>query len=137
MATVAFFGNAGCTVLQKQQQYDFEGQHGNMLMFFGMLIALIICFAYWFFFGRRGTVAILRKAGMIPIIAGVGNAFQNLLVILLASTTLSAGIVYPVLAVGSLMLTILLSVLLFKERLSPRKWIGIAVGTLAILLFKL
>jgi multidrug transporter EmrE-like cation transporter len=77
---------------------------------------------------------ILKRSWYFPVLAGSLNAVLNLFVILLATSTLSPNLIYPVLSIGGLMLTILVSAFIFKEKLRWWQWIGIAVGIVAILL---
>ena len=62
----------------------------------------------------------LRRAWPYPMAAGVSNAALNLLVIALAGSSLSPGLIYPVIAVGGLTITTLCSALLFREKLQGR-----------------
>ena len=71
------------------------------------------------------------------MLAGSFNVLQNLLVIILASTTLPTSVTYPVLAVGYLALTSLGAKLFFKERLSLKQWIGLAVGAAAVVVLSI
>ena len=64
--------------------------------------------------------------------AGVSNAVLNLLVIALASSSLSPSLIYPVIAVGGLTITTLCSALLFREKLHWRQWLGVFIGIAAV-----
>ena len=137
LVSLCFLSNSACTIIQKQQQLDFGGQHGKLMMMVATFISTCCCVVLWLIKGR-GAFAKTKPASLfVPMAAGFFNSMQNLLVILLATMTISAGIVYPTLAVGSLMLTSIVSVLIFKEKLSAKKWIGIAIGAVAILLLNL
>ena len=61
----------------------------------------------------------------------------NFLVILLAVTTMSPALIYPGIAVGGFILTTLASVALFGERPTPRQWVGLSVGAVAIVFLNL
>ena len=69
--------------------------------------------------------------------AGVSNFGLNVFVILLAGTTLSPAIIYPVVGVGGLMLTTLFGVVVLREKLKWWQWIGLLIGAGAILLLSL
>lgn len=131
---MAFFGNAGCTISQREQQMAFGYQHGNMLMAFATLFATLGFTVMWLKTDKKDTVAILKSNGYLPVISGIVNVFSNLLVIILASSTLSASLVFPTIAIGALALTTLFSVFAFKERLYFWQWLGIVFGAVAILL---
>lgn len=134
---LAFFGNAGCTIVQRHQQKAFAYQYGNMLMFFALLCASVAFVAAWLKSDKKDTVTILKKSGYLPAITGVANVLLNVFVILLASASLSASLVFPTMSVGALALTTLFSVFALKERLRWWQWLGIAVGALAIVLLSI
>ena len=50
---------------------------------------------------------------------------------------MSPVILYPGMAVGGLMLTVLFSFFGFKERLRPLQWCGLAAGAVALVLLNL
>ena len=39
---LAFFGNAGCAIVQRTQQLQYAGRYGNMLMFFALLFSSLV-----------------------------------------------------------------------------------------------
>ena len=135
--SLAFLGNAGCSIFQKSQQIAFHGQHGSMFMFFAVALAAVISFIAYWAQDKRETRTLLKNAGAIPIVAGVSNALGNLFVVLLATTTLSPNLIYPTIAIGGLMITSTASVVLFKERLRWWQWFGVAVGALAVTLLSI
>jgi multidrug transporter EmrE-like cation transporter len=53
---------------------------------------------------------------------------------LIATTSLSSSLVYPVLGVGSLGVVILFSLMAFKEKIRKIQWLGLALGAAAIAL---
>ena len=75
---------------------------------------------------------ILKDSWYFPVSAGGLNAVLNLFVILLAGTDLSTSIIYPVLSIGGLMITTLVSMFIFEEKMRWWQWVGIAVGIAAI-----
>ena len=69
----------------------------------------------------------------LPALSGLFNFFQNLFVIALA-TLLSSNIVYPVLMIGSLSITLVFSIGIFREKMKWWQWIGVLLGAVAIAL---
>ena len=136
-AAMSFAGNAGCAIIQRTQQQQFENKHGNMLMLFALAFSTVFCLIHYLVCDKSDTKKILKSSSVFPIVSGLANFVSNLCIILLASTTLSPGIIYPVLAVGSLSLTSLFSLVIFKEKLHPMQWIGMAVGTVAVVLLSI
>lgn len=133
----SFFGNAICSIVQREQQIAFDYAYGNALMFFALLCAVVIFFVVWLKTDKKDTVVLLKTNGYLPVIAGVGNVFMNVCVILLASATLSASLVFPTMSVGALALTTLFSLFAFKERLRWWQWLGILLGAIAIVILSI
>ena len=129
---LAFVGNGGCLIVQKSQQMAFNNQHSNMLMAFAMLVSTIVGIVMMIKSDMVDLKPILKKGGIFAGLVGVSNVLLNLFVLLLANTTLSPSLIYPTIAVGSLIITSLLSIVLFRERLKWWQWIGVAVGVVAV-----
>jgi drug/metabolite transporter (DMT)-like permease len=129
---LAFVGNGGCLIVQKSQQMAFNNQHSNMLMAFAMVICIIAGTIALIKSDKVDVKPIVKKGGIFAYLVGVSNVLLNLFVLLLANTTLSPSLIYPTLAVGSLIITTILSIFLFKERLKWWQWIGVAVGMIAV-----
>ena len=135
-ASVMFVVTASCAIVQKAEQIAFEGKHGAMFMFFGVMIAAMICLGYFLLTEKPDVQKMLKTAWWYPVGAGMSSALGNLFVVLMA-TKLSSNLVYPTLAVGCLALTSVGAVVLFKEKLAWWQWIGVAVGTVAVALLSI
>ena len=130
-------GNAGCSIVQKYQQMAFNGLHGKQLMFFGTMIAVLVCFIFSIKEDKTNWKMAAKRTGFFPIIAGISSAVLNLLIMILYTTTISTSVIFPVIAVGGLSLTVLVSIFIFKERLKPIQWIGLVVGVVAVALLNI
>ena len=73
---------------------------------------------------------------LFGILVGIPNYFSAKF-LLGALETLPAVIVYPVYSVGSILVVTLAGVLLFRERLEKRQWIGLAAILAALVLLNL
>lgn len=135
-ASLTFLANAGCAVVQKQQQLDFGGEHGNMMMFFAMLLAVAANLVSYLRAGK-GDPCEIKKSVWIPMASGVANGVQNLAYILLATAALSPSVYFPVIGVAMVLFTTLYSRFVLKETLSARKWVGVFVGLAAVALLNL
>jgi drug/metabolite transporter (DMT)-like permease len=71
------------------------------------------------------------------MIAGVCNFALNFFVILLASSSLSPSLIYPVMSVGSLACITVASIFLFKEKMKWWQWLGVAIGAMAVTILSL
>ncbi len=131
-AVLMLFGNAGCTIVQRMQQTAFQGQHGALLMLGAMTISLIANFVIYVTGDKSETKIILKKSWCFPVAAGACNVALNLFVMLLAVSSLSPSLIYPVISIGGLIVSILFSVLVFKEKLRWWQWVGVALGCVSV-----
>lgn len=132
-----FLGNGSCTIIQKEEQLRFHGSYGSMMMFFAMLFVFGMSLIVFFCSPKQGTRETMKRAGWLPAVGATCNVVLNLFVIRLAKTSLSPSVIYPVLAVGGLALTTLISVICFRERLSRVQWAGLGLGAVAVALLNL
>ena len=136
-AVLAFAGNGICSTVQKQQQLDFDHQHGNMMMFFALICSVLTCLVLYLRAKPENTADIVKRTGWMPAASGIFNMAINLLTILLTATSLPSGVVYPTISVGSLIFLSIASRFIFKEKLSTRQWIGMGIGIAAVLILSL
>jgi drug/metabolite transporter (DMT)-like permease len=131
-ALLAFIGNAGCSIIQRTQQINCNGQYGSFFMVLSMgissVIGIIICLQSKGFSNKQ----ILRKKWYFPVLAGVFNALQHVVIIYLVNTPLSPSLIYPSTAVGGLIVTTIFSTIVFKEKMRLWQWIGVVLGAAAI-----
>ena len=128
-------GNAGCSIAQKTQQMNFDGKYGAFMMLLSTGMSVIICAFIYLFSDRCGIAA--TKSLYIPTVAGLMSAGMNLLVIILATSSLSASLVYPTLASGGLILVSVFGIFIFREKMSPRGFVGVALGLIATAILSL
>lgn len=129
---LVLFGNAGCSIIQRTQQMRFEGKYGNFLMFVATGVSAIVCLILFLRSDKSEAKATAKTSWYFPVLAGVFNAMMNLFVILMASTDLPPSLIYPVLAVGSLIVITLFSLFVFKERMRWWQWLGVVLGSIAM-----
>ena len=87
--------------------------------------------------GRERAEAKVASVSVIPVVimlvAGICAAVNNKLNLRL-SGELPSVVFFPVVNGGNLVLTTLLAVLLFKERLTKKQWTGLVIGMISVLL---
>ena len=128
-----FVGNSVGTITQRTQQIDFNSAYGDFFMTVATAVSFAVCLCVYLKSNKTDTKKILKGSWYIPLLCGVLNFLQNLFVIIL-STLLSANIVYPVLMIGSLAVTSIFSIAIFKERMNWWQWGGVVLGAIAIAL---
>ena len=136
-AALMLVGNSGCSIVQKYQQMAFHGGHRSMLMVFASLCTVLFCLLLCARDDKSDWRVAVRQAGYFPVASGLSNVLLNLLVMWMAATTLSPSVIYPGIAIGSITLVSLVSVVLFGERLLWRQWLGLAVGAIAMVFLNL
>ena len=136
-ALMAFVGNAGCSIVQRTQQMKMNNQHAGAFMVFALLFSVLTNLFLWIKEDKSECKQVFKRLGAFPIAAGAGNFLLNLFVILLAATTLSPTLIYPVIGVGALIVTMGFSVSVLKEKLKWWQWLGIMIGAVAIVLLSL
>lgn len=136
-ALLIALSNAGCSIVQRYQQMAFDYQHKNMFMLFGALFAAVVCLLLSVREEKRNWSAALRSSWMFPAMAGCSSALSNVFVLLLVRYNMSPAIIYPGVAVGGLMITILISLVFFREKLRIAQWFGLAAGAVALVLLNI
>ena len=104
----------------------------EQFLFYTFAVAMGLCFVCMTMKGQRIG---LQEAAFGTMIA-VPNFFSSKF-LLGALESLSAVIVYPVFSVGTILTVTLAGVLLFRERLSHKQWIGVAVILAALVLLNI
>ena len=134
---IYFIGNSVCSITQRTQQLDFNSLYGDFLMATSTAVGFTVCLVLYLKSDKRDSKEVIRNTGYFPFISGVFNFALNLILIILASTTLSPSLIYPVLAVGSLAITTVFSVFIFKEKMFWWQWIGVFLGAIAVVLLSI
>ena len=136
-AVLITVGNAGCSIVQRYQQMAFDYRHKNMFMFFGVLFAAGVCFLLSIREDKRHWGAACKSSWMFPAMAGCSSVLSNVFVLLLVKYNMSPVIIYPGVAVGGLMITTLISLTCFREKLRIAQWLGLVIGAVALVLLNI
>lgn len=127
---LAFVGNGACSTVQNVYARSFSGGSSEF-----MIIALSIVFAFLLgisiFKERPGIVPSVKKYWYLMVLCGVANGASNLFVIAL-SPNMPASIMFPLISAGGIVLTSLISIFIYRERLSVLQYIGMVLGIGAI-----
>ena len=134
---LAFFGNAGCSIVQRTQQVQYNGEHGKMLMLFATGFSALAYLVVYLKSDKRDTPTLLKTSCWTPICAGICNLILNVLVMLMAVTDLSPSLIYPVIGVGGLAVVTIFSLFVFKEKMRWWQWLGVGIGAIAVILLSI
>ncbi len=130
---IGFVGNGMCSIVQKMQQISMEGQFKNELMIYALLLITVLMLLSGRILERGQFRTTLREGWKFAVPCGLCNGIVNLLTMVLAGM-MAASVEFPILSAGSLLVTFLFSVCLYREKLSLRQWIGAATGVASIIL---
>ena len=78
-----------------------------------------------------GSIAITLKTVLIAMVSGICSAACNAINLYLSGKMPSA-VLFPILNGGSLVIVVVASMIIFKEKLSLKQWLGILLGVIAI-----
>ncbi len=98
--------------------------------FFALLFSLIIVLV------RKRKAPFRMKEYLLGMLVGVPNYFASRLV-MLSLGRLPSVVVYPVYCVGTLAVITVAGIFLFREKLTVRKWVGVGIIGIALVLLNL
>lgn len=130
-------GNVGSSVVQKYQQSRYHGTNGSTFMLFGVAFAFVVCFILYLKGDRCRASDVKRSSLICPVIAGMSSMLLNLLTLALISSPMPESVIFPGIAVGGMILTIMFSAIIYRERLRAVRWVGLAIGTVALIFLNL
>ena len=128
---LAFLGNGGCSTVQKIQQIDCDGMYKNEFMIVALVITGIVLMIYGKISEKDRFAINIKKGFFWFVMCGAANGLVNLFVIIL-SGRMPVSVMFPVISAGGIVAAALVSVFLYKEKLSLYQKIGMFLGTLAI-----
>ena len=133
---LAFVGNGFCSTIQKVQQIEFGGLYKNQLMIVALSIVTISLLVIALFTERKNMVHDLKKGSGLYLISGLANGLVNFLVLVLSSK-MPASVMFPVISAGGIVATALVSIFVYKEKLSKYQTLGLILGILSIIALNL
>lgn len=136
--SIGFIGNGFCTVVQKMQQVWSENTYGlgqflysNEMMILGLLIAVVAFIICSFIMERKDIKEVAQKGWAPAIGRGLSNGCANLFSILVM-TMMAVSLANAVIAAGCVILSAIISVVIYKEKLNVYQWIGIGIGVVSL-----
>lgn len=128
---ITFVANGSCSTIQQIQQKTFDGGYGKEFMITALLTSAIIAGTAALLFERRDIKESIKKGGIYAVCNGGLNAFANLFVMILVMN-MNASVFFPLISVGGIVCTVIVSAFIYKERLSLMQIIGFVFGLGAI-----
>ena len=146
VSLISFLFNGGIGLMQKlHQSSDFKGELNEFLVL-AFCVSFIFSLALWFFARRKPSAECRvtdsaangkKKTALfvflvLSLLNGSTVAVNHKLNLYL-SGVMPAAVFFPIINGGGLMITTLAAVIIFKERLSFKQWIGVLVGTTSVI----
>lgn len=132
--SVVFAGVFG--ILQRQQQIVFAHAYDNEFMIISLFVSALCLFIGGIYKDGKDLKYILKNGALYAVGAGFSNGATNLLT-LYVYTLVPMSFVAPTSAGVSIVISFLLSKLLFKEKFSKTQYLGVVLGGVALILFNL
>lgn len=129
-AALAFLGNGLCSTVQRIYQIKSSGENKAEFMIFALLMIALSMLILIMITEKRISMPKIKNGGIFAVACGLANGAVNLLTMVMAKYP--ATIVYPTISAGGIVLTFLLSMLIFKEKLSRNQYIGFVTGIVAV-----
>lgn len=131
-ALLAFLGNGFGSTIQTAQQNRFEGQYKSEFMILALAILSIFFFTLSLIKEKADNKACFKSNFPLMLLNGAANGFTNLFVMILVSRGMPASIMFPVISGGGIIFTSLVSIFVYKEKLSAKQYIGLLLGTASV-----
>ena len=135
-ALLAFVGNGGCSLVQKVQQVDCNKQFKSefMLLAYGMSVVILLICAL--FLEKKDTWKNLKTGLVYWAGNGLFNGMVNFLVLVL-SGVMAASVMFPLISAGGIVAAFLVSLFIYREKLSTAQIIGLAFGIISVVFLNL
>jgi multidrug transporter EmrE-like cation transporter len=133
----AFFGNGFCSIFQNMHVRKFEGAHSNEFMVAALMVSAIVLFIISLFTEKKDLPSNLKKGAFWYSLCGLSNGGVNLLVIVLTQRQMAPSVMFPVISAGGIVISFIISLVLYKEKFSIMQYIGLILGIASIVLLNL
>ncbi len=132
----AFFTNGFCSVVQRQQQINFQGKYDTTFMITALFLVTVFLGIVTCIREKRELKTILCKGGYLAALCGICNGVTNLLV-MVCLVSIPASVFFPIISAGQLVIVFLISLVFFREKFIKRQIAGFVVGVAAIVFMNL
>lgn len=135
-ALIAFLGNGICSTVQKVQQTVFHGAAKNEFMIVALLVVAIFLFVISFGSEKKDWGDCLKGGSGWMVLCGLANGAVNLFVMIL-SGKMPASVMFPLISAGGILATALVAKFGFREKLTVKQYLGMLLGTGAVIFLNL
>lgn len=133
---LAFIGGGGCSAVQKGQQLAFNGAYKNEFMIVALAITFVAIMICAIIFEKKDVVKYIKRGIITYSVCGAANGAVNYIVMVL-SLMMPASVMFPIISAGGIVMASILSMTVYKEKLSMLQKIGLGLGVLAIIVLNI
>lgn len=134
--TVSFFGSGMFGVISRMQQIRFDNSCTNEFMVLSLGFSTIVLLVAGCIIDQKQIGTILKKGGLYAVLAGISNGLTNYTT-LIVNTLLPISLSSPISAGAKIVVTYIISKLLFHEQFLKRQVAGVILGAIALILLNL
>lgn len=127
-----FVGNGMCSTVQKMQQLKFGGDYKNEYMIIALFLVTVVCFAAGLYKNKNIGKSIASSFRYAPF-QGIANGAVNLFVMILTAL-LPTAILFPSISAGGMVITFIIALSVYKEKLSKIQILGYMLGIISVIL---
>ncbi len=132
---LSFLGNGLCSTVQKIYQLQSSGANKSEFMLIALsevaVVSLIILIAK-----RKNIKKEFKECAPYAALTGLFNGIVNYLMMVLV-IVLPAFLLYPTVSVGSILITYIVSIIIFQEILNKNQLIGFSLGVMSVFLLNI
>ena len=136
LVLIASVGNGACSVIQKAQQINCNQMYKSEFMIIALIITVAVIGIFALLNEKKEITYNLKHGVKWYLICGIANGIVNYLVIVL-SGRMDASLMFPIISSGGIILTALVSIFIYKEKLSKQQYVGFVLGILSIIALNL
>ena len=133
---LAFIGSGGCSAVQKGQQLAFNGTFKNEFMIVALGITFVAITICALCFEKKETLTHAKRGLYLYVICGAANGAVNLMVMIL-SLRMPASVMFPIISAGGILVSAIISMTFYKERLSNLQKVGLLLGVMSIVVLNI
>ena len=136
-ALLSFLGNGLCSTIQPEQTEIFSGKYDDSFMVIALLIVSVFNAIMMLTRERSEAPRLLKHGLWMMICAGTANGVVNMLVMVVTAAGVSKSLMFPLISAGGIVLTWVISLFFYKEKLTLKQNIGMVLGVISIVFLNL
>lgn len=133
---LTILSNSFIAIIGRMQVGAFDGQYKNEFLMISLAGSAVFLFVFGFIFERDKFRTTIKSGFLYGMFAGVFNGITNLL-ILVTYNYVPISVSSPLKTGLGMIISFLMSVVLYKEKFSRRQLVSVCIGIIAVVLINL